>query len=183
MIGDVRLPISSVAPVHTIELTSRLTPVECEERLRAAIDCDDLRWRLGSRPVIGRVAHGSVRLRKRIEYRNSFQTILTARLEQSGDGTLLRGRAGMSAVTFGFMVVWVSAVMAISVLVLLAGDGKLTGLLLPLVMLAFGAGLVWLGRWLARNEAEFLIGFVSEAIAARRAQPTGGGAAPELGGG
>jgi hypothetical protein len=173
----------SVAPVKTIELTSPLTPGECEERLRAAIDRDDLRWRLGSQPVIGRVSHGSVRLRKRIRYRNSFQTVLTGSLEESGAETLLRVRTGMSALTFGFMAFWLAAQVAIAILVLLAGNGRPMGLVLPLAMLTFGAGLVWLGRWLARHEAEFLIGYVADAIVAGSVPETGGSTGPELAGG
>jgi hypothetical protein len=37
------------------------------------------------------------------------------------------------------------------------------------VGLTFGGGLVWFGRWLARDKEAFLVAVVAEAIAARHA--------------
>jgi len=49
-------------------------------------------------------------------------------------------------------------------------EAMLTRLAMPLLSLLllflFGAGTVWLGRWLARNEAEFLMRFLRETLEA-----------------
>ena len=44
-----------------------------------------------------------------------------------------------------------------------APDGNIVGVVVPVMMLFFGAGLVALGRWLARDEKAFLLNFVSNA--------------------
>src|SRR5688572_9015178 len=79
--------------VSSIELESPLPPEECVVRLREAIDGDGMLSLLGSKPVLGRVRGRSVRLTKRIGYRNSCQAILTGRFEPYGTGTVFRGTA------------------------------------------------------------------------------------------
>ncbi len=137
-----------------------------------------LSW-FGARPVIGRVSSRSVRLRKRIGYRNSFQTILVGRLERRTGGTLFLGRAGLGTSVTIFMAGWFGwvvlvggtlSVLAISEMfgVAVGGrpmEGNLPRSLAPvivLLMLAFGVGLVRFGRWLARDEERFLVAFVAE---------------------
>ena len=63
-----------------VKLFSPLTPAECVSKLEAAIDYEGFMLLsfasiFGSKPVIGRVTESSIRLRKRIYYRNSFQNI------------------------------------------------------------------------------------------------------------
>ena len=162
--------------MRAIELVSPLPPEECEARLREATDRDGLLSWFGSRPVLGRVSGRSVRLRKRIGYRNSFQTFLTGSLEERDGSTVFRGQAGVHPLVTGFMAVWFGllillggAAFVAGVGGLLGGRGHVLGVIVPAVGLAFGVGLVWFGRWLARNEESFLVAFVAEVIAARRA--------------
>jgi hypothetical protein len=37
---------------------------------------------------------------------------------------------------------------------------------MPILLLAFGVGFVWFGRWLARDEERFLVDFVAEVLEA-----------------
>jgi hypothetical protein len=128
----------------------------------------------GSRPVVGRVAGRSVRLRKRIGYRNSFQTFLTGTLEPRGEGTAFRARAGMHPFVAAFMAVWFAAILLIGGPVFVAAvrgvaaeANGLVGLLAPPLMLVCGLLLVWFGRYLARGEEQFLVSFVAEVLGAR----------------
>ena len=159
-----------------IELFSPLPPEECEARLRESTDRDGLLSWSSSWAVVGRVSGQSVRLRKRIGYRNSFQTFLTGSLEGCDGSTVFRGKAGMHPFVAGLMALWFGLLVFIGGAGFVAGVGGLFGgrghplgmVGLP-VGLAFWGGLVWFGRWLARNEEAFLIGFLAEVIAARRA--------------
>jgi hypothetical protein len=162
--------------VSVVELVSPLSREECEARLRAATDRDGLLSCFGSRQVVGRVSGGSVRLRKRIGYRNSFQTFLIGSLKGRDGATIFRGRAGMHPFVTGFMAVWFSllvliggAAFAAAVGGLIAGQGQPLGAIIPPLMLVFGVGLVCFGRWLARSEEAYLIAFVADAIDASSA--------------
>jgi len=68
-----------------IEVLSPLSPAECVARLDAAIECDSTM--LHYKSVVGKVRGDSLRLRKRIWYRNSFQTLLWAKLVPERKGT------------------------------------------------------------------------------------------------
>jgi len=137
--------------------------------LRAAIDADSLLLPGGSRPVVGRVSNGLVRLRKRIGYRNSFQTYLIGSLEQRNNVTVFRGKAGMNPLVAAFMALWFVVLILIGGAGLVAGRQPLEAMIIPPLMMVFGVAGVWLGRWLARSEKAFLIAFVAEVIAASRA--------------
>lgn len=161
-----------------IVLVSPLPPDECESRLRAATDRDGLRSLFGSRPVVGRVAHGLLRLRKRIGYRNSFQAVLAGSLKPCGAGTVFRGTAGLHPLVLGFLGVWCGLVALAAIAGLGACLVQPAALAVPLLMAAFGGGLVGFGRWLAEGEAAFLVAFVAEVIAG---QPDAGPAAAASG--
>ena len=79
--------------VSTVELMLPLPPDECVARLRIAVDPGGVFFGFGSKPVIGRVFRRWVCLRKRIGYRNSFQTFLIGRVEPHGEGSVFRGKA------------------------------------------------------------------------------------------
>jgi hypothetical protein len=162
--------------VTAIEVVSPFPPDECAARLLAAIDQEGfLSWR-GSRPVIGRVSGRSVRLRKRIRYRSSFQTFLTGTLEPQGEGSVFRGTAGMHpfvpifmAIWFaGVGIAWVGTALVAAIQGLLGAGGQPAGVvILTSVMMAFGVALVCAGRLLARGEEPFLVAFVADVLAAR----------------
>jgi hypothetical protein len=142
-----------------------LTPEECAERLRPAVD--GYFKLFGGKPVVGRVNARGVSLRKRIGYNNGFQTLLSASFRRDGATTFVEGHAGMSLFAMAFMVFWCGGVMSIAgrvVVSTLSGpnvDGVgLELALFPLGMIAIAAAIVVFGRWLARDEAAFLISFL-----------------------
>jgi len=167
--------------VRAIELVSPLSPGECAARLLAAIDPEGLHPVPGSQPVIGRLAGLRMRLRKRLPGENSFQAVLLGTLEPRGEGTAVRCRVGMHPGVAGCMIVWVaaaglgSAAMAVNLARGGAGGGPLWAVVVPVlvamfgvIMVAFGGGVVWLGRQSAHGEDVFLVAFVADVIAARR---------------
>ena len=110
-----------------IELLSPLPPEECETRLREATGRDGLLSGFSSWSVVGRVSGRSVRLRKRIGYRNSFQTVLTGSLEGRDGSTVFRGKAGMHPFVTGFLAVWFGLLTLIGGAAFVAGIGGLLG--------------------------------------------------------
>lgn len=162
---------------NRIELLTPLRPAECAWRLTAVIDTEwsalfSFAGLFGSRPVVGRVTESSLRLRKRIGYRNSFQNHLTATMRPEGGGTLISGDVAMHPFVRVFMFVWFSGVVVIGGMMFLAAVSSLLfgggnqyqnawlGAIIPPAMLAFGYGLVRFSRYLARGETRFLIEFL-----------------------
>jgi hypothetical protein len=172
-----------------LELFSPLPPEECVERLCAATDPDGGFSFFGGNPVVGRISGRTVRLRKRIYYGNSFQILFTGTLQPAGAGTMLRGRFGIQRWVWGFMVFWfafnslVGGILFVATLVTVLGGpmqakgDPWVGLVVPPGLVLFGAGLLWFGRYLARDEPEFLRGFLVEVLEASCA------ATPERGSG
>src|SRR4051812_21410120 len=115
---------------NRIELIAPLPPAECASRLKAVIDTErsalfSFAGLFGSRPVVGRVTESSLRLRKRIGYRNSFQSFLTATMRPEAGGTLISGDVAMHPFVRVFMFVWFGGVVLIGGTMFLATVGSL----------------------------------------------------------
>ena len=93
-------------------LTTRLGPAECVDLLRSAIDGEFAFS--GSKSVMGRVGSQAATLRKRVLYRNPFQTVVSVEIEPRGEITSLACRARMSRTTCIFVGLWGGAVFLIS---------------------------------------------------------------------
>ena len=158
---------------ESIELFSPLCPADCASRLKAAIDSE---WALfGSGPVIGRVSESSLRLRKRISYGNSFQSILVATLRPERSGTLISGTCGMRSAVRLFMLIWFAGIMLIgggllysTLAAMFSGAGRQPHdyllVLIPPGMLVLGFALTKFGRHLARNETQFIRQFLIQTL-------------------
>jgi hypothetical protein len=166
---------------NRIQLFSPLPPAECVSRLAAAMDTErsalfSLAGLFGSRPVVGRVTETSLRLRKRIGYRNSFQSYLAATLRSEAGGTVISGEVAMHPFVRVFMFIWFSGVVLIGGTMFVATVGTMLfsagsqhqnawmGAVIPPLMLAFGFGLVRFGRYLARDETRFLRDFLIQTL-------------------
>ena len=163
-----------------IQLFSPLPPAECASRLKVAMDTErlahfSLAGFFGSRPVVGQVTESSLRLRKRIGYRNTFQTFLTATMRPEAGGTVISGEFAMHPFVRVFMLIWFGGIIIIGGTMFVAtassmlsgsGQGQNTwmGVVIPTAMLAFGFGLVRLGRFLARTESRFLTDFLVQTL-------------------
>jgi len=171
------------------KLLTALAPEQCLSRLSAAGDIQHslLRWPtsfFGSKPVVGLATTSALRLRKRANIDNSFQTHLVASMRAEAGGTAIVGTLGMHPAVEAFMVLWFGGVLLLggsmfvmSLRTLLAGTADSTqnvwmGILVPPLMLAFGYGLVRFGRHLARDEERFLRQFLISTLDAHEVDVT-----------
>jgi len=148
---------------------TRLTPEQCAERLRGGID--GYFGLFGTKPVIGHVSTRGASLRKRIWYRNSFQSVLSARFLGELGSTAVECRSGMGYFALVFLVVWSGIMLSFGGSILLSAlndpspNGPGAGVaFFPLTMIVFAAIFVAFGRWLAREEDAFLEQFLRQRL-------------------
>ena len=165
-----------------IHLLSPYAPEECATRLQSVMDSDRFAplspaaW-CGTRPVVGRATLSSLRLRKRIGYRNSFQSILSARMRRVPEGTSITCKAGVDGVVqaftaflFACVIILGGTMSLVTAASFAAGNRVDTGwmaLVIPPGMLLFGYALVRFGRRLSRDETTFLTEFLIDVLDAR----------------
>lgn len=151
-------------------LYTDLNPEKCASRIKDVVDAPYNIF--GAAPVMESATARSATLRKRIRYSNSNQTILPCRFEAHGAGTLIRYRSLpalhqriFQGFWFGFIGLWTVA--AIVILAALNDPVAPVLVLGGVFMLGAGAGLVILGRWLARDEHAYLVEFLKHHLDAR----------------
>lgn len=149
-------------------LRTRLAPEECFRRLEPLVipwgSRVPILWSAqatAGRPLIGAVSAAGFAVRKKIPYKNDLQTEASARFELAPDGTRMRVRLGARSWVLFFMVLWFSVITVIMFSVPFLcrsyprschGDPSFA----PVVPIVAAIILV-LGRWLCRNDAEFLM--------------------------
>jgi uncharacterized membrane protein (DUF485 family) len=154
------------------DLVTPLSEREIVERLRANVDTG---WFLGDKPAQGFVSEHSFSLRRRISYRNSFQTNLRGRFIEEGIGTRIKCYAGMHPAAIAFMTIWFAftlfgAAMSLVAMNIALNNGKsITGIIFGLALPLFGVVLVATGRYFARSELATLKEFLEKTIDARPA--------------
>ncbi|MBI1181075.1 MAG: hypothetical protein GC201_10990 [Alphaproteobacteria bacterium] len=157
----------------TIELHSPHSPAECARRLRLVTD-PARRFR-GKNPLIGLVEDTSLRLRRRIAYRNSFQIYLFATVGPELGGSRISCTFRMHGLAIAFIVVWFSLVgIGLAVGIVAAFDlfgiapamhGPLwPAAILPILMAVFAWVWLKLARKLAIEDEAFLIEFLRFAL-------------------
>src|SRR5262245_13613773 len=126
---------------------TKLTPAECVSRLSATVDRD---VRSGSREVIGTVTESSIRIRKRLGYRNSFQTLLVARMryDERERLTSIVGTTGTNPWIRAFTSLWFATLAAMSVAVVGTSSAAPARIGIPAVA-ALGLVVMWIGRYSA----------------------------------
>ena len=158
---------------------SPLPPETCVLRLKEAVDAPSLFGLGGEKLVIGKIKPASLQLRRRIHYRNSFQTVLTATIKAKNGGTVISGKMGMYGFVVLFLCIWFGGVLFAggtiflkTLFCLLTASCEYRknlwiGLGAMPVMLLFGVCLVRIGRFFARAEAAFLREFLVTTLEAR----------------
>jgi hypothetical protein len=167
-----------------VDLASPLQREECVRRLSEQVEQG---WGFSSaRPVIGRVDDSSFRLCKRIDYRNSFQTLLRGTFVEESRRTVLLCRFGPHPTVRVFMIVWLTftGLMAIASVAgtmaalrhgwLWNSGDQWMPIVMPPLMFCFGIALFIFGRFIARNEQDFLVRFLAETLDARALPPSPG---------
>lgn len=163
-------------PIQTAFLSS-LTPQQCLQRLREAVDADRfIVFRMAvphdSKPVRGQFAEHVIRLRRwRWCGINAFQPILSIVLTNVPNGTLIACRCALHWFVQVITIVWaIGVVLFIALLTMLLaffGSSFLPLLLICLGGLLFGAVGVGIGWFLARDDASFLLRFVATTLEAQ----------------
>lgn len=131
-------------------------------------------WPFSDREIVGLYDRRGFRLRVNIRYRNSFQTILYGSMHTHGSETRLVCTARMGTSVLIFLAVWfgllflIGGAEALTTLArMLDGDVQTQssrGLAVSALMLAFGFGLIYVSRRVARDEEPKLIAFLEDTI-------------------
>ena len=103
---------------------------------------------------------------RRIAYRNSFQPCLSGRVIDDNGQTRLHCRIGLHPLVRTFCIVWFGGVLIGCGAMIAAAAGMLPhnvaparlwpGAAVPFLMLAGGAALVGFGKFIGRDDADFL---------------------------
>jgi hypothetical protein len=161
------------------EITSELSPAECVERLSAIVrpewflmPASNWEPRFESCPLVGRVGPKSIRVRKKIWWRNSVQPFVSARIEPDGRGCRIVGSIGPHPLAWAFVAV-ASAMLIGSVFYQLAtgpieqANMLWAGFFVMAVWVVFG-----LGRLAAWEEGGFLEKVILEAVQGCKVEPS-----------
>lgn len=154
----------------TVTLRSPLAPAEVAARLAAQTSSA---WALfNTRPLVGWVRDRSMRVRRTILLRNSFQQNLSADFEADGGGTLIRCRFGLMPHILTFLAVFtLGAVGFAQVPIMAAASGIEPPPGAPTFwwvggFLLLGVVLALIGMWLARDDRRILTEIVARATEA-----------------
>lgn len=153
--------------------TTALSPGQCAERLRAAID-DDFSL-LGLKPVTGRVRAQGAILRKRLFFRTPYQMVVRVDFQPSADGARGACEARLDWFSAIFAVVWSGFLFLIGgIFTVLMLGGAVTpapgvplivAIVMPFGVLVLAALLPWLGYRSASRNAAFVADFVRTLLA------------------
>lgn len=121
----------------------------------------------GKKPLIGMVSAKKASFRRRLGYRNSWQTVMDVNFEPTGSTTVMRIGSYMHPYAAVFMALWFAGIIAALVSILTTGaakQGEGSGMLvlLPIGMAAFGVAMIGFGRWIARNDHARMLDIVVE---------------------
>jgi hypothetical protein len=161
----------------SVEWESAYGLEESVSRLRAATKRSAFSA-LAEPAAVGTVTESKVKLQRVIPMvRNSFKPFLVGQFVKRGEHVFLVGRFTMLGFVKVFMTVWFGFLVAFGVVAPFAQTASKSATLAlvfgPITMCGFGVGLVWFGKWLARNDAAWLAGVVNRAIGATAGSSAG----------
>jgi hypothetical protein len=167
------------------EFKSAFGMQESVERLRAATKRSAFSA-LAQSAAVGPVKETKVRLQRVIPmFQNSFKPFFFGRFEVRSDGVYLSGRFSLLPLVKIFMTFWLGATIVMGIV--LAAGAKSQGMdpwgtLSCFGMTAFGVALLAFGKWLSRNDADWLSNVIRTALQAPGSLGAASASpAPELG--
>lgn len=171
---------------NDFQLITDLPVSTCIDRLRHVTDEKIFRLFGGSdREVIGSIQETGFVWRKKLKGKNSFQMLLHGRFAPQEAGTRIDCHAAMAKGVKVFMAFWFAIVVAVCSVALFEeapalmnaaqSDGapidfSLFFVLIPFGMIIFGILLVWGGRYLARDDSDFMRDLLCRTLDARLAE-------------
>ncbi|HEV7613838.1 MAG TPA: hypothetical protein VGO37_18310 [Steroidobacteraceae bacterium] len=155
---------------------------ESVTRLRAATK-KSVFSALAEPAAVGTVSESKVKLQRVVPMvRNSFKPFLIGQFVERGERVFLVGRFTMLGAVKVFMSVWLGLVVVFGLAALFGHtaikSGSFPFVLVPFAMTGFGVGLLWFGKWLARNDAGWLGDVVKGAIGGTAGEPDPPSAVP-----
>ena len=152
---------------QVVILHSNLPLEECKSRLCENIDTSSFFKRFffgetNGQPV-GKLSDNTLTIRKYIPYRNSGQTILTAKLTSDEEGTIITCSLGLSSSVKVFLLFWFGFLCLFSLLIAIQFSPTyptivvVVPLLIPLTFLLFGYCFFTFCRNLAIGEDLYLL--------------------------
>jgi hypothetical protein len=175
-INHLSIGTSGAGIAMRLDLISPFPLRECVRRLRAATDGV---WAIsGSKPVQGTVRDTSIRLRRRIFARNSFQCWLSAKLIDDDGQTRLYCTIGLHPFVLVFLEIWIAIVAVVGLTIAMQtawlwlrgsplSPNAWLGIVFPLIMAGFAILLLKFGNHLSQEEPAFLLEFLERTIDAR----------------
>jgi hypothetical protein len=165
-------------------LHSAIAPSSVADVLRRSID--EEHWTLfswsgyrGNRPLLGEVGANTFRVQKRRYSRNDFAGHFYARFEPEPGGTRIEGHFDAPRWARYFIRIWLAfavlcgtPIFVLTVLDVLTGShhtsgDKWVGLVVPPILVLFGAVLPKFGGLLGKKDQKFILEYVQNTLAAR----------------
>ena len=164
-----------------VNYRTRLSIVECRQRLQLRVPSRSHLWGLGFTPMEEGTVIASVRGNRFKLFawgQNPFARLFQGRLETTNEGTCIVGGFRMGRFAQAFMTLWFSglAILTIEMPVVALSDDPKLGLktldstLVSLGMICFGVGLLFLGRWFSRGQVARILQFLREDLQAAPAE-------------
>jgi hypothetical protein len=162
---------------------------ECHRRLKESVDTSFFPF-FSSKQVAGKVSKNSISIRKRISYRNSFQTVLRGSLNPTTNGTEIMSTIGLHPFVKIFMIIWFCGLIIIGGMIIVIAlssffrensptdIGSIMGILIPPGLTVFGIALLKFGKYLARDESIILKNFLIDLLEAKEINNVEQAAAP-----
>jgi hypothetical protein len=148
-----------------VEFKSAFALQESLERLRVATKRSAFSA-MAQAAAVGPVKETKVRLQRVIPMlHNSFKPFFFGRFERRSDGIYLTGRFALLPFVKIFMTIWLGGVIFIGAVVATqAQRGGLWPTLGCFAMAAFGIAMIGFGKWLSRNDVEWLSNVIRTAL-------------------
>jgi len=145
-------------PFARFSIDTNLSHAETRNRLVAAVETRRFTfWSKSERPFLGRVEMNEFRIRRNINYRNSFLPIIRGCIQAQERGSRVQGTMRPHALVLAFLVFWCAGVVVIGGAVsfaMLAESGRRADALLPVGMLLFAWLLTSIGFTFEARKAE-----------------------------
>jgi hypothetical protein len=148
-------------------------------RIEAGVDPERFSlWALsgyaGGKALLGKFSEDRFRLRVRRSYKNSFAPLFYGEIQSHDEGAQISGSFRLHPFTRVFTGIWLGGALlgAGGMTVSLLSSGcpvPLRAVAIPLAMPAVGLGMLWLGRWLARNERPLVVRYLEACAEANNA--------------
>jgi len=153
-----------IADIIGVRRATLRTSMNADAALAAlANEIDNPLELFGKKPLIGIVSAQKASFRRRLGYRNSWQSVMDVNFEATGATTVMRVGSYMHPFAAVFTLVWIAIVLSMAVGMTGQEGMSAVGTLIPLAMAVFGVAMTVFGRWLARNDHARMLDVVVQA--------------------